>query len=66
MTEPEEYNYGWEAVDGYIIRNQQEIIEESTRLLKLARAFMNKVPDRKYGRNYKLCAEIDKFLGDTE
>jgi len=35
---------------------------KSLQLLKESVNFMNKVPNNKYGDNYKLCSSIDEFL----
>ncbi len=39
-----------------------EKIKEAKQLLKEALEFLNKVPNKKYGDNYKLTSKIDKFL----
>ena len=42
------------------------LIEKSQFLLKESVAFMNLVPNRKYGDNYELCSRIDKFFKELE
>ena len=39
-----------------------ECQEKALKLLKKSAAFMNLVPNWKYGNNYNICSEIDKFL----
>ena len=45
-----------------LITQKQVMLE----LLKESVAFMNLVPNRKYGDNYELCSRIDKFLKELE
>lgn len=42
----------------------KSLITEQSKLLKEAVDFMNKVPNNKYGDNYKICNKITKILNN--
>ena len=50
---------GW---DKFIEKFPEYNIEDPIELLKESLEFMNKVPNKKYGDNYKICSKIGNFL----
>lgn len=47
-----------------IVSDKISQLADAKNLLKECEEFMNKVPNKKYGDNYKICSKINKFLNN--